>query len=460
MEDRIVRRLLVFRAGSAPSAFHESDSALERHLCDKLRGFLLPEFWDSFRVVGRPSTWRLTGPLAERLSAMEEHRLEHTSIVAAISFRLPARRPFRAFLEELDSAFRSIEGFVAAGADPQISSALWAPGLTFGTRKQADILIGKQTLLTHTPPLRGSNVNVVVVDQGFDASRFPAAHFCHGWGTPGRVPGKGNSEHAAMIVRNVLDLAPDACLFDCPLIPPSIPGLPPSIADIATFLDEAVALWDEILLFLWFIDTFSIHTGPWVFVHPWSIYDRRTEVPPGDYTQNPDHPFNLQIQQTINWNCDVVFAAGNCGGFDPDRRCGSQNRGPCRSIWGANSLKDVLTVGAARVDTTWLGYSSQGPGQEELGHDKPNLCAPSQFAENEDAAEVTSGTSGAAGLAGGAVAALRGTWSSTGVKPAVLNAHLAKWARQATGTGWNDRLGFGILDLDAALKDPPFKDVV
>ena len=61
---------------------------------------------------------------------------------------------------------------------------------------------------------------------------------------------------------------------------------------------------------------------------------------------------------------DVVFAAGNCGEFCPAPRCGKVDRVPGHSIWGANSSSAVITAGAVLTNEMWLGYSSQGPGQD------------------------------------------------------------------------------------------------
>ena len=159
--------------------------------------------------------------------------------------------------------------------------------------------------------------------------------------------------------------------------------------------------------------------GPWILVNPWGIYDRRSEYPLGGYTENPFSLFNLLVAVAVLQDIDVVFAAGNCGQFCPDNRCGERDRGPGHSIWGANSLEPVLTVGAVRADDMWLGYSSQGPGQPRLalGAEKPDLCAASQFREDDDAFSINSGTSAACGLAGGVVAALRSRWDTGSVPP-------------------------------------------
>ena len=157
----------------------------------------------------------------------------------------------------------------------------------------------------------------------------------------------------------------------------------------------------------------------------------------------------------VHNNIDVVFAAGNCGQFCPDHRCGATDQGPGHSIWGANSLDQVLTVGAVRADSIWLGYSSQGPGQPRLGPKKPDLCAASQFSEDDDAFSINTGTSAACGLTGGIVAALRSRWDSTTVPPGDLKKVLNQTARKPTGQGWNDRLGNGVLDARAAFNALP-----
>src|SRR5205823_643362 len=119
---------------------------------------------------------------------------------------------------------------------------------------------------------------------------------------------------------------------------------------------------------------------------------------PLNYSANREHPLNIIVGQAASEH-DVVFAAGNCGQFGPMARCGVHDVGPGHSILGANSHPDVLTVGAVRTDGLWLGYSSQGPGA--LYPDKPDLCAASQFSDNEDAYAGNTGTSAACALAAG-----------------------------------------------------------
>jgi subtilisin family serine protease len=196
----------------------------------------------------------------------------------------------------------------------------------------------------------------------------------------------------------------------------------------------------------------GIRSTEWVFVNAWAIYDRRSEYPLGDYTENPNNVFNLIVRQAaIQENIDIVFAAGNCGLFCPRMNCGRDDRGPGRSIFGANSHSNVLTTGAVRTDDIWLGYSSQGPGQARLNQNKPDLCSPSQFRENDDAHLVNTGTSASCAVAAAVIAALRSRpgWNSGRISPDVLRDYLIRTARKTHYPMWNGKLGNGVLDVDA-----------
>jgi hypothetical protein len=167
---------------------------------------------------------------------------------------------------------------------------------------------------------------------------------------------------------------------------------------------------------------------------------------------------NLITRAVQDNGLDVVFAAGNCGQFCPSQRCGGLDRGPGHSIWGANAHPLVITVGAVRSDETWLGYSSQGPGPEHLAVEKPDICAPSQFCETYDAASLSSGSSASCALTAGAVAALRGNpkWDQATVTPEAMRAALMGSARKPVGpAGWDNRLGYGILDAAATITALP-----
>jgi hypothetical protein len=331
----------------------------------------------------------------------------------------------------------------------------------FGTLDDARRLIGADQLPS---TLDGQSVNVVLIDSGIDKSSIPG-HFGGGWQPkasdptlptpppPGMTTGS-DALHGMMIVNNILAMAPQATIFDVPLIPP------PKIYDIPNFLHAAHAVFRKTLKDIQAFRQMGLYPGPWVFVNAWAIFDRRSEgIYLGEYTENlgtpglpPPHYFIRMIEHVAADKFDMVFCAGNCGEVCPDGRCGPDDYGPGRGIWGANAHRDVLTVGGVRVDEMWPGYSSEGPGPTpNLQAQKPDLCAPTQFVGASGLYPPNTGTSASAGVAAGILCALRSraNWDQTKVPPLVLKLILNYAAMQTQGPGWNRRLGNGILDAFA-----------
>jgi hypothetical protein len=304
-------------------------------------------------------------------------------------------------------------------------------------------------------------VNIVFVDTGLPAALLPPGPLV-GWnvledpmsaGSPVRVPGNPLTPHGEMVARNALAvaLAPgpgaDVRLLDCPAIPDGITDLP-------VFLNSVVFALLDVLFTVLLRRVQELAQGPiltgWVICNAWGVFDPSLEPPNVPYSDNPMHPVAVALRWLNALDADIVFAAGNCGQFCPNARCNPDFTGPGRSINGANALPEVLTVGAVRSDRLWLGYSGQGPGIAGLAQEKPDLCAPSQF-ENEEDAGPNTGTSAACGLAAGAVALLRTLWPPSAVVPAALRDALRQDAVQPYGpAGWRDRTGHGIIDLAAA----------
>ena len=301
-------------------------------------------------------------------------------------------------------------------------------------------------------------VNVVFVDTGLPPALLPAAGF-RGWdvlvdpavpGGPVRQPGNPLSGHGEMVARNARAVVAAAAananqnvrLLDCPVIPDGITDLPVFLHSVTAALFH---VWATIF-WLRLLEPKPIRTG-WVICNAWGAFDPSLEPPEVPYADNPGHPVAVALQLIEALRVDIIFAAGNCGQFCPNARCHPDFTGPGRSINGANALAEVLTVGAVRNDRLWLGYSGQGPGINNMTHDKPDLCAPSQF-ENGDDAGPNTGTSAACGLAAGAVALLRTQWRPSAVIPADLRVVLRDQAEQPYGpAGWDERTGHGILDL-------------
>jgi len=291
-----------------------------------------------------------------------------------------------------------------------------------------------------------NNVNIVIIDQGIDRAEVEArrGQFAGGWqSASGRGPGATKGGHGSMLVRNILSVAPGATIFDLPLIPPVF-------SDIPAFLSDAQDAFEQMLVTINQLrETKNPRwEPPWVILNAWAVFNNGGEYTtfPGtqyNYTNNPDHPLNEVIGEVAEQH-DVVFAAGNCGQFCPNSRCGARNIGPGHSILGANAHPDVLTVGAVRTDGLWLGYSSQGPGTLDPKIIKPDICAPSQFAEDFDDSMGNTGTSAASALATGIVARYRAA-AGTRMSSAALRQEIIKDAGGLKGDIDQSRFGHGLI---------------
>jgi hypothetical protein len=386
------------------------------------------------------------------------------------------------------------------GPDPAISALeSWSPvgsgGGIFGDRDGAESLTKTARLKDRAgKPVTGKGVNVVIVDRGVNRdwvqdtmARMALRHELKvdpyqprvlGWtrrewtgsaenGKPRYLnPGARGSEHGHMITRNVLAIAPEAVIWDAPLLPPdNEPDAPPGPSSACQLFHlikrdiqrGTVTSWDFRQNRL--VD--NEVSGPWVIVNAWGVMNPEVDIRFSDYADNPDNFLVNDMPRLDKAGIDVVFAAGNCGEPCPDRRCGSEDCGPGRSIFGLNAHPRVLTVGAVRSDGVPIAFSAQGPGRlavkfysnDEQARCKPDLCAPSHFRESDDAAELNTGTSAACGFAAGVIAALRSIAPDTEkLPPAMLRSVLRKTARRMGDvSGWDPRLGFGVIDATAAV---------
>jgi Subtilase family len=402
----------------------------------------------------------------------------------------------RDFHESLkNSSLKDAHGF---GQDPTISDMdSWSPvgagGGIFSNRDLADRLTGVAAL--PVGKATGEGVNVVIVDRGLSrdwvgdtiARMAPrrGLRIDHpmpdvlGWTRyewtvlpDGRrmrrpiFPGATGSDHAQMIARNILAIAPKATIWDAPLLPlQDEQDAPPRISTVAHLLHwikQAVVSgklwsWDARENAIIEADT----SGPWIMVNAWGVLDPESDPDlRTGYADDPDHFLVNDVTRLDKAKIDVVFAAGNCGEPCPDRRCGLLDTGPGRSVLGLNAHPKVLTVGAVRADGLPLALSAQGPGRlaakgsrgtdysnNERAIEKPDLCAPSHFRESDDASEVNTGTSAACGFAAGIVAALRSVPEGKDRSPEEMRDLL----RKSAGVGWDQRLGYGIINAEKAL---------
>jgi hypothetical protein len=327
----------------------------------------------------------------------------------------------------------------------------WCPvhagGGAFGDSDGALAVCGISAL--HEKGWKGGGANVVVVDKGIDPASLPPGVLAGVWfrrddGSVGSGP-EGPplkpdvAAHGTMIARLVHLAAPEAKIWD-------LRGVVAWTGSTA-FLADTLAAYTRAAAD---IDTGATGQGAgqrWVFVNPWGMWDTRGEKAAGSssspYSSDPNHPFTSAVSGLAQ-RFDIVFAAGNCGALCPSTRCGPGDRGPGRSILGANGAEAVTSVGATRIDGVWLGYSAQGP--SALGAQKVDLCAPSHFRRAGNHAEPFTGTSAASAIVAGAMACLRSQAATPAASPSVLRQRLRDKASKATA-GWDDRLGHGVLQV-------------
>lgn len=328
-------------------------------------------------------------------------------------------------------------------ADPLIAPfPVVCPGGSVGT--QADVITATNIGVAHTAGHKGTGTRLVIVDTGVDGSQVNVAG---GWTLfPGVAPGTAAPDHGTMVAWDALLMAPNAAIWDCPLLKSTGAGF-------VAFLSDAIRAYGQILA------TMLQTPGVWVLVNSWGMYDRSFDAPignPQNYARNPRHPFNQIVSAMVGSGADVVFAAGNCGATCPSGRCGVGDVGPANSIHGANSHPEVISVAAVTVLRDRLGYSSQGPGG--LSAQTPDVAAPSHFDGAGIVFPVHTGTSAACPVAAGIVASLRSkSPAARALTPAQMKANLLATASQPTGvpTGWNADYGHGIVDAGSAWKVTP-----
>ncbi|MFG1791107.1 S8 family serine peptidase [Nocardia sp. NPDC049149] len=342
---------------------------------------------------------------------------------------------------------RSVTGIFA---DPVIQT-----NITCGDTPAVGTWHDVETLLRHddltAAGLDGTGVALAIVDTGINAAHVKRVRGgevtidkARSWNPPGvtGTAGEFPVAHGSMCAFDALIGAPRAALIDIPVLQSRRQG--GSVMD--GLLSDALAGYAQLRTVL---TDQPAASRALVISNSWGSFSPSWDFPvgkPGNYSDNPSHPFNVIVGSLEAAGADIVFAAGNCGRNCPDGRCAF----PDRPITGANSHPAVLSIGG--VDTTgqWVGYSSQGPGR--LADRKPDVCGYTHFLGSTafGATEPDTGTSAACPVAAGLVAAIRTTWSATTLPPAQLRSLLQRTASGRPG-GYNYDYGYGVLDTAAVL---------
>lgn len=355
-------------------------------------------------------------------------------------------------LAELTAAAESDPNVVGVFSDPKISTFAVCPPNAVGTHKDVENVLNVAQL--KAKGMDGANVLVAIVDTGVNLAHLnskgknPKFDASKSWvPISGITPGKGDVDHGTMCAFDACIAAPNCTLVDYALLQSRASGS----TVMEGFLSDAVKAFSNMLQFL----LQAPDPKPALVVNnSWGMYNPTWDFPvgnPGNYSDNPNHPFNIIVESLEDAGADILFAAGNCGAECPSTQC---ERITNRTIYGANSHPSVLTVGGVTYKKERVGYSSQGPGR--LANEKPDICAYTHFIGSGVYPE-DNGTSAACPVAAGVVAAIRTVYSPTELPPAQLRQIVHRTAEDLGGIGFDYSHGFGIINVPGILNalEPP-----
>ncbi|MEU1982457.1 S8 family serine peptidase [Nocardia sp. NPDC019395] len=350
-------------------------------------------------------------------------------------------------------ALAGAAGVTGIFADPVIEPVLTCgdDGVVGDWKKVAELL-GRTEL--DAAGLTGEGVTVAVLDTGINAAKVREVSgatitidAARSW-NPAGVSGKAGEfavDHGTMCAFDAFIAAPRSTFLDIPLLQSSRSGgsqMDGLLSDaLAAFAHLRTVLTDQ-----------PEDRRALVISNSWGAFSPEWDFPvgdPGNYSDNPDHPFNVIVGSLDAAGADILFAAGNCGRDCPDGRCAY----PERPITGANSHPGALSVAGVDTGGQRVGYSSQGPGR--LADRKPDICSYTHFlgstAFGADAPDT--GTSAACPVLAGVVAAFRTQWPATQLPPARLRELLLKTAADRGGAGFDHDHGHGIVEPRALLAE-------
>ncbi len=419
----------------------ESDYQLESQLVPSVDGLQ----WDmSFPPVELPATVDLGPPTGPRdTGPRTSFDLEPTNATYLVRGTIDE--------EDLDSvvdAANANQAVVGVFADVAIEPCLICPGdPPKGTDADVERLLCVPALRDNG--MDGTGVLVAVVDSGINMAylnaqgKNPNFDSARSWvPTAGLVPGELPVGHGTMVAFDVCIAAGNCTLLDIALLQSRRSGS----TIMEGFLSDAVLAYRHLL------DIMNSPRLPgenrsMVVNNSWGMFHPSWDFPvghPGNYSDNPDHPFNLIVGALDAAGADILFAAGNCGPDCPDGRCQGVT---ANAIYGANSHPRVLSVAGVDVEKQRVGYSSVGPGR--LEDKKPDLSGYTHF-KGSGVSAADGGTSAATPVVAGVVAAIRTQQPyKPGVpetSPAAMRNMLTKSAEDLGPVGYDYEHGWGVVN--------------
>ncbi len=348
-------------------------------------------------------------------------------------------------LERLSAAVEQDPNGIGVFSDPRISAIAVCPSNPVGTHTDVENKLKVTDL--HNRGMDGTNVVVAIVDTGVNMAhlnlkgKHPTFDGQNSWSpVQGSVLGDMEVDHGTMCAFDVCIAAPNCTLLDYALLQSQTQGE----TAMDGFLSDAIKGFSELL-------TLMLGNNPpraLVVNNSWGMFHPSWDFPeghPGNYSNNPEHPFVIIVESLEDAGADILFAAGNCGAECPDSRCEGETE---QGIYGANSHSAVLCVAGVSINDVRLGYSTQGPGRLETN--KPDISAYTHF-EGSDVYDADGGTSAACPVAAGVIASIRSKYSAADLSPAQLRNLLRRSANDLGMQGFDFDHGFGVIDTAALL---------
>jgi len=358
--------------------------------------------------------------------------------------------------QDIISLAMSNPDVVGVFADPAIESCIVCPGnRPVGAHTDVARLLSVPALARRG--LDGAGVPLAIVDTGINLAklvangRHPILDAAKSWTPTGVTTAPGNHpvNHGTMCAFDAGIAAPKATLLDYAVLLSRRPGA----TTMSGLLSDAVLAYSKLLTLL---SSMPPSKRALVVSNSWGMFDPSWDFPvghPGNYSDNPAHPFNVIVASLEHAGADILFAAGNCGRDCPDGRC---SFGSSRPICGANSHPAVLSIAGADITGARVGYSSQGPGR--LSTRKPDVAAYTHFVGSGVYA-ADGGTSAACPVAAGVLAAVRTKYPVSALSPLQLRSLVQRTAADRGGMGYDFDYGWGVLDALKLVETLPTRRV-